>query len=63
MLPIISQPKDRPKKQAAKKIQDTNDMAAKKDTGEILKEDSLMHKKKVRWSDLEQARGTKIEAM
>ena len=63
MLPTILHPKDRPKIQAKQTIQDTNDVVTKKDTREMLKKDTLMHKKKVRWSDLEQAKGTKIKAI
>ena len=42
MPPMILRPEDRPKIQDAKKIQDTNDLVAKKDTGGMANEDALL---------------------
>ena len=53
MLPMIFQPKDRPKIQDPKKIQDTDDVVQERDTGGMENKDTLPQERKVRWKDLE----------
>ena len=53
MLPTILQCKDRQKILDTGKIQDTNDVMIKEDTGGIANEDTLLLTEKVRWKDME----------
>ena len=53
MLPMIFGPKDRPKMQDPKKIQDTNDVVEERDTGGMANKDTLPQGKQIRWKDME----------
>ena len=53
MPPTILQCKDIQKILDTGKIQDTNDVVIKEDTGGIANKDTLLLTKKVRWKDME----------
>ena len=53
MPPKIVQPKDRPKIQNQKMIQDTNNVVEEWDTGGMANRDTLPQVRKLRWKDLE----------
>ena len=53
MLSTIFWPKDRPKIQDPKRIQDTYDMVEERDTRGMVNKDTLPQTRKVKWKDME----------